>query len=224
MPHILRALLLFVVAPGLAFAEPAPTPSEPRREKASKPYRPEHPYGETPLERIVVLAHTDSLPECDKVVVYTFLLSTKGGRKIAWKDRVLTEKTLGPAESKAVCDNWRRLSFNMGASAFCHHPPYGLRFYRNNRLLYDTTVCWECSNFFVPDLSRDDPNEDEEYEDEDDEEGDDEEDASPIDLLSRRRLYGFEKDAASAELLDLVKRLLPHPELDQAASTEAANE
>jgi hypothetical protein len=31
----------------------------------------------------------------------------------------------------------------------CHNPPFGLRFYRENELLLEGSVCWECNNIFV---------------------------------------------------------------------------
>jgi hypothetical protein len=180
-----------------------------------------HPFGETPLERINVLAHTDSLPECDKVEIYTVRLPPKRGEQRVKGNRILAEKTLGPDESHGVCDNWRKLTFDRWKSAFCHYPPYGIRFYHNNELIYETTVCWECSNFLLPDLSC------EVFENEEDflEEGEDDgEDATPVEILSRTTFHGFQKDKSSDELLALLRKLLPHPELDAAASKPATNE
>ena len=37
-------------------------------------------------------------------------------------------------------------------AALCHHPSYGLRFYSGSKLLFETTVCFHCSNFFFSDL------------------------------------------------------------------------
>jgi hypothetical protein len=31
----------------------------------------------------------------------------------------------------------------------CHMPPFGLRFYVENKLLVQGSVCWECNNIFV---------------------------------------------------------------------------
>jgi hypothetical protein len=34
--------------------------------------------------------------------------------------------------------------------ALCHEPFYGLRFYSGKKLLFETSVSWECNNFYVP--------------------------------------------------------------------------
>ena len=43
----------------------------------------------------------------------------------------------------------------IGGGAFCHYPVHGLRFYQGGSLLYYTSCCWVCGNFFVsyPDAS-----------------------------------------------------------------------
>ncbi|MBB5354006.1 hypothetical protein HNR46_004278 [Haloferula luteola] len=33
--------------------------------------------------------------------------------------------------------------------ALCHEPAYGFRLYRGGRLVGETSICWECSNFYV---------------------------------------------------------------------------
>jgi len=34
-------------------------------------------------------------------------------------------------------------------SGFCHDPVYGIRLYRSSRVVAETDMCWECSNFTV---------------------------------------------------------------------------
>jgi hypothetical protein len=36
-----------------------------------------------------------------------------------------------------------------GESARCHNPPWGLAFYDKEKLLFTTTLCFECSNAYV---------------------------------------------------------------------------
>jgi len=31
----------------------------------------------------------------------------------------------------------------------CHFPVYGLRFYKKERLMFQTSLCWACENFYV---------------------------------------------------------------------------
>ena len=34
--------------------------------------------------------------------------------------------------------------------AFCHHPGFGIRLYLENRLLIETSICFECNNWYIP--------------------------------------------------------------------------
>ena len=36
-----------------------------------------------------------------------------------------------------------------GDQALCHFPIHGLRFYKGDALLYGTSLCWKCFNYFV---------------------------------------------------------------------------
>jgi hypothetical protein len=36
-----------------------------------------------------------------------------------------------------------------GGGAGCHYPIHGLRFYKGKTLLYQTSLCWHCGNFFA---------------------------------------------------------------------------
>ncbi len=33
--------------------------------------------------------------------------------------------------------------------AFCHYPIHGLRFYREGRLIFETSICWKCGNYYL---------------------------------------------------------------------------
>ncbi len=35
-----------------------------------------------------------------------------------------------------------------GGGAFCHYPIHGLRIYAGTKLLFETSLCWACSNFY----------------------------------------------------------------------------
>ena len=167
-----------------------------------------HPSGSTPLERITVLAHTDGLPSCDRVVIYALDFrdpfdDTEDApipkdlafpiRPYAAQARILGSKTLAGKDVEPLCVSWRSLSFDAGAGAFCHEPVYGLRFYLSEKLLFETSVCWKCNNFFIPKVS-----------------------ASKTSTLGPdvdHQWYGFQKDKASARLLALLKNHLEHPKL-----------
>jgi hypothetical protein len=36
----------------------------------------------------------------------------------------------------------------------CHNPVYGLRFYENDKFIFETSVCWECQNYTLNHSSR----------------------------------------------------------------------
>jgi hypothetical protein len=36
-----------------------------------------------------------------------------------------------------------------GGGAFCHYPIHGIRFLKGEDILYQTSLCWHCQNFFV---------------------------------------------------------------------------
>ena len=167
-----------------------------------------HPSGSTPLERIAVLAHTDSLPSCDQVVIYALDLRDPFDdaedvpipndmafpiRPYAAQARILDSKTLTGNDVEPLCVSWRSLSFDAGAGAFCHEPVYGLRFYRSKELIFETSICWKCNNFFIPSVSAAESN--------------------TLGPHTDHQWYGFRKDKASAKLLALLKTQLPHPKL-----------
>lgn len=56
----------------------------------------------------------------------------------------LTGQKLG-----AFLDLWSWQSPAQWRQALCHEPAYGFRLYRGNNLVAETSVCWECSNFYV---------------------------------------------------------------------------
>lgn len=38
-----------------------------------------------------------------------------------------------------------------GGGALCHYPIHGLRIYARNELLFETSICWHCSNYYFED-------------------------------------------------------------------------
>ena len=53
-------------------------------------------------------------------------------------------------EAEKVATLWRSLFRGRGFSAMCHKPGYALRFRQRGKLLFETTVCWECHNYTIP--------------------------------------------------------------------------
>ena len=164
-----------------------------------------HPDGDTPHERMLSLAHTDALPRFDRVEVYAVSMPKRDPFGEAKSKRKATDKTfpvrpygahadvlahvsLTGASCGKLRQAWQSLAFDRLGGAFCHYPVYGLRLYRDDVLLFETTVCWECQNFYVP---RYDP-EKQRY---------------------THGWYGFANDNNAKSLLKLFRSLLPHPKL-----------
>ena len=63
---------------------------------------------------------------------------------------IATQKTISGDEAKEFRKRWRAMTFGWGFSGLCHEPAYGLRFFNDKSLVFETTLCWKCSNFYVP--------------------------------------------------------------------------
>ncbi|WP_442505884.1 hypothetical protein SH528x_004697 [Novipirellula sp. SH528] len=170
-----------------------------------------HPDGEIPAARMLTLAHTDALPAFDRAEVYAVSFpdrDSKEGPKTKPGDNTFPVRpynayadvhghiTLRGDDCKLLHNSWRSLAFDSLGGAFCHYPAYGIRFYRSDLLLFETTVCWQCQNFYLP----------------------------IYDAKKRHfshRWYGFTNDDNSKALLALFRRKLPHPKIqDEAKSGE----
>ncbi len=161
------------------------------------------PEAETPQERMLMLAHTDALPQFDRAEVFAISFPDRKGNEKPKNSP--TEKTF-PVRPYGLyadihdqitikgedCDRlrelWRSLSFDRFGGAFCHFPVYGFRLYRNDELLFETTVCWECQNFYIPKWSS--KNQQANYE-----------------------WFGFADNEKSKALLEFFRKKLPHPRL-----------
>jgi hypothetical protein len=162
----------------------------------------------TSLSRMSALAYTEAFPEVDRIELYTLVLDPKhkdavpeGGSRERFKlgssggfggakssdvyVDVDLHVTIDGKKCKEITDAWRSLSFQPNG-ALCHVPPYGVRFYRENNLLFETTVCWKCHNFYMPEI---DPK------------------TGEMNLL----LYGFKNDTHAKKLLSIFHKHLPIP-------------
>jgi hypothetical protein len=160
------------------------------------------------LSNIARFAFTESLPDADRIELYTlsslaiaseteldveklpdrFLLTAGGyGDKDGPRFYVGVEShvTIKGSECKAIVQNWRELEFQPNGT-LCHTPPYGIRFYRDDKLIFETTVCWECHNFHMPRVD-------------------------PKTGSTEMQLYGFKNDGKAKKLLATLQRHLPLP-------------
>ncbi len=97
------------------------------------------------------------MPRCDRVEVFS--LSGEAGsdaatgfpvRPYAAYSRILDRKTLTGPDAEALAALWRSQTFGHEYPAMCHKPAFGVRFYRGSSLTFETSVCFRCSNFYVP--------------------------------------------------------------------------
>ncbi|XZE44401.1 hypothetical protein SH467x_004008 [Pirellulaceae bacterium SH467] len=160
------------------------------------------------LSNIATFAFTDSLPNADRIELYTlsnlaiaseneleverlperFLLAI-GGYGAKEKSRfyvgVDSRVTIRGTDCKNIVQAWRELEFQPNRT-LCHTPPYGIRFYRDDKLIFETTVCWECHNFHMPRV-----------------------DAKTG--TAEMQLYGFKNDGKAKKLLATLQKHLPLP-------------
>lgn len=64
--------------------------------------------------------------------------------------RVTSQSSITDKEAKEFTKAWRAMPFSWKYGALCHEPVYGLRFFNKEKLIFETTLCWKCSNFYVP--------------------------------------------------------------------------
>ena len=101
--------------------------------------------------RLLAHAFTDSIPDADRIDLFHLTGAFERDKKrgdvfeIAGKDvsfAVASKKTLRGRNCDKIIDAWRRLRIPDGSGgAFCHTPPYGIRFYRGDDLVLETTIC-----------------------------------------------------------------------------------
>lgn len=206
---ILRALLVATCvalsAPAIAQDIDADTDpfAVPGGTNSTTEWTPTHPDGDTPHDRMLSLAHTDALPRFDRMELYAVSMpkpfsdeepkqepndKTFPVRPYGVFADIHVQKTITGDACEELRKAWQSLRFDRLGGAFCHYPAYGLRLYRNDVLLFETTVCWECQNFYVPRYNA----EKQRY---------------------THGWYGFAKDDNSKALLDLFRSILPHPKL-----------
>ena len=161
------------------------------------------------LSHMSALAYTEAFPEVDRIELYSLVIDGKqregqpnssssperfkigghegyegfGGLDI-FVD-VDSHVTIAGKKCKEITDAWRSLTFQPNG-ALCHVPPYGVRFYRNDKLLFETTVCWKCHNFYMPEIDAQ---------------------SGEMKLL----LYGFKNDSSAKKLLHVLQKQLPLP-------------
>ncbi|PHQ33082.1 hypothetical protein CEE69_22880 [Rhodopirellula bahusiensis] len=188
-------------------AAPVDDPFRPAEsERGTTEWKPVHPDGDTSIARMMSLVYTDALPAFDRVEICAVSFPKRDPFDEAESKRDASDKTF-PVRPYGIhadiharanvtgkdCEElrtaWQSLSFDRLGGAFCHYPAYGLRFYRDDQILFETSVCWQCQNFYLPSY--------------DEKKG-----------RFTYGWYGFANDEKAKRLLTLLRRHLPHPKLN----------
>lgn len=105
---------------------------------------------------------TSALSHCDRVEVFhlrgTGLRETDPAdattgfpiRPYGSYSHILGGATLSGSDAEAMASLWRSQRFDGGVQALCHYPAYGFRYYSGRKLVFETSVCYRCNNFYTP--------------------------------------------------------------------------
>jgi hypothetical protein len=63
-------------------------------------------------------------------------------------DKVLDSKILTGDQVKELENLWRSQSYTFDGHVLCHEPIYRIRFFKDNALLTEATVCFQCHNIY----------------------------------------------------------------------------
>jgi hypothetical protein len=56
--------------------------------------------------------------------------------------------TITGADARKAAELWTYTP-KSGGGAMCHEPPYGIRMYAGEKLRFESSICWACSNFYI---------------------------------------------------------------------------
>jgi hypothetical protein len=94
---------------------------------------------------------TTALPHCDRVEVFRIngwgAIGTRAEFPFVGNVGVRGQETLSGVDAEAFAALWRSQRFDWRFQGLCHDPAYGLRFYNSGRVVFETSVCFKCSNF-----------------------------------------------------------------------------
>lgn len=97
------------------------------------------------------------LPEVDQMEIYLLQPESRDDSQgFGMPDNpsiqipIAGSKVLTGEEASTFANAWREMTFGAAWGAMCHEPAYGLRFRHGQEMILETTLCWKCSNFYVP--------------------------------------------------------------------------
>lgn len=90
---------------------------------------------------VLVLSSSFSSPSKDEDAIGELRVQTP------MCDKIISVVQLTDEDTQKAAHLWRQLPG--GLQARCHTPPFGLRFYQENRLLLECSICWKCNNIYI---------------------------------------------------------------------------
>jgi len=108
-----------------------------------------------------VSSYNISLKLCDRIVLYrldggpndqtnptnTFPLKPYGNRNCYFSK----EKPIRIEDYDRFRTTFALMTKDVyGGQSLCHNPAYGFRFYGADQLIFETSVCFECNNWYLP--------------------------------------------------------------------------
>ncbi len=105
--------------------------------------------GDLVAGQFVMRKYSTGLPDCERVELTHLSEREWDSKKRLLPVRVLGKTELtGPAAMEFV-RLWRSQSFGSRFSMLCHEPGYGIKFIAGQKVLFETTLCFECHNFQI---------------------------------------------------------------------------
>lgn len=97
-------------------------------------------------DKIELLLLDFTMAEVEDIEVETFPIPPFQGNA-----RVITQKTVQPADLESFKAAIATLltSKSEVPGAFCHYPIHGLKVYQAGTPIFQTSLCWECGNYYV---------------------------------------------------------------------------
>jgi hypothetical protein len=108
-----------------------------------------------PVDMVEINVLEDALVDPDKNLMGNDDYATKPSpgtfpvRPYRRFDKILSTVKVSGTKAEEIAEHWRSLHFSQGFSGLCHYPAYGLRFFKGGDMIFETSVCWLCSNFSI---------------------------------------------------------------------------
>lgn len=108
----------------------------------------------------IIVAVSEQLPKIqksDRILIYELHPEERAEqgfpiRPYGVSHKILKEKEITERDELALlkASFITMLPDGFGGGAFCHYPAHGIRFFEGQELQFETSICWACSNYYIP--------------------------------------------------------------------------